>query len=95
MTVIISLALSVAAGLMATRVFKLLGFDFPDVTAFLVSGVLIGPFVLGRLGVPGLGFATYDDVAALGLPEAVVEVEGGFNIVLMGGDDVPVVVELA
>ena len=46
-----------------TRLFN--KWHLPDVTAFLVAGVLIGPFVLGRLGIPGLGFATYDEVASL------------------------------
>ena len=71
MTVIISLALSVAAGLMATRVFKLLGFDFPDVTAFLLAGMVIGPFGLGRLGIEGAGFASYEAVEQLGVINTV------------------------
>ena len=37
----------------------------PDVTAFLVAGVLIGPFALGRLQIPGLGFSSYEDVQKL------------------------------
>lgn len=37
----------------------------PDVTAFLVAGVLIGPFALGRLHIPGLGFSSYEDVQKL------------------------------
>ena len=50
---------------MMTRLFN--KGHLPDVTAFLVAGVLIGPFVLGRAGIPGLGFATYDEVASLGV----------------------------
>ena len=48
-----------------TRVFNL--WNLPDVTAFLTAGLLIGPCVLGRLGIPGLGFPTYDNVEALSL----------------------------
>ncbi|MCR5136201.1 MAG: cation:proton antiporter [Oscillospiraceae bacterium] len=61
---LLNVAFALLAGLMMTRLFS--KGHLPDVTAFLVAGVLIGPFVLGRLGVPGLGFATYEDVAALG-----------------------------
>ena len=60
---LLNVAIALFAGLMMTRLFG--KWHLPDVTAFLVAGVLIGPFVLGRLGVPGLGFPTYDDVATL------------------------------
>ena len=63
MYALLNVAFALLAGLMMTRLFS--RWHLPDVTAFLVAGVLIGPFCLGRLGVPGLGFATYDDVAAL------------------------------
>lgn len=41
-----------------TRVLKYLKLRLPDVTAFLIAGVLVGPFVLGALQIPGLGFAS-------------------------------------
>jgi len=63
MTALLNVAFALLAGLLMTRLFS--RWHLPDVTAFLVAGVLIGPFVLGRTGIPGLGFPTYDDVAAL------------------------------
>ena len=63
MIALLNVAFALLAGLMMTRLFN--KWHLPDVTAFLVAGVLIGPFVLGRLGVPGLGFPTYDAVAEL------------------------------
>lgn len=65
MIALLNVSFALLAGLMMTRLFQ--KGHLPDVTAFLVAGVLIGPFVLGRLGVPGLGFPTYDDVAKLGV----------------------------
>ena len=65
MIALLNVAFALLAGLMMTRLFN--KWHLPDVTAFLVAGVLIGPFCLGRLGVAGLGFATYDDVATLGV----------------------------
>jgi len=62
---LLNVAFALLAGLMMTRLFN--KWRLPDVTAFLVAGVLIGPFALGRLGIPGLGFPTYDDVALLGV----------------------------
>ncbi len=48
------------AGLLMTRLF--VKFHLPDVTAYLVSGVLIGPCVLGRLGI---GFTSFEQVDSL------------------------------
>lgn len=65
MIYLLNVAIALLAGLLMTRLSK--QYHLPDVTAFLVSGLLIGPFFLGRLGVPGLGFPTYEDVANLSL----------------------------
>ena len=51
MCMLLETALALFAGLMMTRVFKYMKLNFPDVTAFLIAGVLVGPFVLGRLGI--------------------------------------------
>ena len=63
MVTLLSIATALFAGLMMTRLFS--RFKLPDVTAYLIAGILAGPFVLGRLGVPGLGFASSTDVEAL------------------------------
>ena len=64
MYALLNVAFALLAGLLMTRIFS--RWRLPDVTAFLVAGVLIGPFCLGRLGITGVGFAAYEDVAALG-----------------------------
>ena len=45
---------------MLSRLAKLL--KLPAVTAYLVAGILVGPYVLGAFGVPGLGFTSMADV---------------------------------
>lgn len=67
MTVFLSVAVALFAGLMLTRVFKKLGFNFPDVTAYLIAGLIIGPYGLGRLGIEGLGFISSDSVEAVSM----------------------------
>ncbi|MBO4330635.1 MAG: cation:proton antiporter [Oscillospiraceae bacterium] len=62
MRVLLAAAFALFAGLMMTRAFKYLHLKFPDVTAFLIAGVLVGPFVLGRVGVPGLGFCSESEL---------------------------------
>lgn len=54
MEILLSLAIALFAGLMLSRLAKLV--QLPAVTAYLVAGILIGPFCLGRIGVDGLGF---------------------------------------
>lgn len=65
MTVLLSVAIAVIIGLMMTRIAKPLG--LPAVTAYLVTGVLIGPYCLGRLGIEGIGFSTMEAVEGLNL----------------------------
>ena len=81
MTAILNLAFALLAGLLMTRIFS--RWHLPDVTAFLVTGVLIGPFVLGRLGIPGLGFAGYDQVEALSM---ISDVAMGFIAFSIGNE---------
>ena len=54
MYALLNVAFALLAGLLMTRIFS--RWRLPDVTAFLVAGVLIGPFCLGRLGITGVGF---------------------------------------
>ena len=57
---LINLAVALVGGLMLSRVTKLL--HLPAVTAYLVAGLLLGPFCLGALGLPGLGFNSLEQV---------------------------------
>ena len=61
MTELLSVSVAIIAGLLLTRVVKPL--HLPDVTAFLVTGVLIGPYCLGALGIPGLGFNSMEEIS--------------------------------
>lgn len=63
MNLFLATAIALIAGLLMTRVANRL--QLPDVTAYLVTGVLIGPFVLGRLGINGLGFVSLEQVESL------------------------------
>ncbi len=67
MNIFLSISVALFAGLMFTRIFKLLGANFPDVTAFLIAGLLIGPYGLGRAGIEGLGFVSYEAVQDVGV----------------------------
>ncbi|MBQ5782667.1 MAG: cation:proton antiporter [Oscillospiraceae bacterium] len=63
--IVLNVSIALLAGLLMTRVFSKL--RLPDVTAYLIAGVIIGPYCLGALGVPGLGFASMHEVETLNL----------------------------
>ena len=60
MEILLSLSVCLLSGLLLSRLAKLL--NLPAVTAYLVAGILVGPFVLGRIGIAGIGFPTLEAV---------------------------------
>lgn len=54
------LSISLFAGLMLSRLAKLA--KLPAVTAYLIAGILVGPYVLGAFGASGLGFTSLENV---------------------------------
>jgi len=60
MQMLLSLSIALFAGLMLSRLAKLV--KLPAVTAYLVAGILIGPYLLGAFGVKGLGFVSMEDI---------------------------------
>ena len=62
---LICLAIALIGSLMLSRVTKLL--HLPAVTAYLVAGLLLGPYVLGAIGLPGLGFNTMEQVEGMSI----------------------------
>lgn len=65
MQILLSLSITILAGLMLSRLAKLV--KLPAVTAYLVAGILIGPYALGAFGVKGLGFVSIQDVKSYSL----------------------------
>lgn len=64
-TSLLCLATALIGGLLLSRLTKKL--NLPAVTAYLVAGILIGPFVLGQLGVSGLGFQSLEQVETMSI----------------------------
>ena len=65
MQILLTLAIALFAGLMLSRLAKLV--KLPAVTAYLVAGILVGPYALGAFGIEGLGFNNVDQLDALKL----------------------------
>ena len=81
MQALLSLSISLLAGLMLSRVAKLL--KLPAVTAYLIAGILVGPYVLGAFGVEGLGFISIADVKSYSL---ICDVALGFIAFSIGNE---------
>ena len=60
MQILISLSVALLAGLMLSRLAK--RFQLPAVTAYLLTGVLLGPYLLGAFGVSWIGFNSLESV---------------------------------
>ena len=81
MNILLSVSIALLAGLIMTRIFKPL--KLPSVTAYLIAGVLVGPYCLGALHIGGLGFTSANAVHALSL---ISEVALGFIAFSIGSE---------
>ena len=66
---------------MLSRLAKLA--KLPAVTAYLIAGILVGPYVLGALGVSGLGFTSMQDVKSYSI---ICDVALGFIAFSIGNE---------
>lgn len=81
MEILLALSIAIFSGLIMSRLTKM--WNLPAVTAYLVAGILIGPYCLGQLGVPGLGFISHGDVEKF---KIISEVALGFIALSMGNE---------
>ena len=81
MNTLLPVSIALLAGLVMTRFFKPL--KLPSVTAYLIAGVLIGPYCLGALQVDGLGFTSMEAVGSLAI---IAEVALGFIAFSIGNE---------
>ncbi len=84
--ILLSISVCALAGLLMSRVCKLL--KLPAVTGYLIAGILVGSFCLGRIPLPGgyhLGFGASDfsDIEALSL---ISEIALGFIAFSIGSE---------
>ena len=80
-TSLICLAIALIGGLMLSRLTKLI--HLPAVTAYLVAGLLLGPFCLGALKLPGFGFNSLEQVEGL---QIVTQTALGFIAFTIGNE---------
>lgn len=81
MQILLCLSIALFAGLMLSRLAKLV--KLPAVTAYLVAGILVGPYCLGALKIEGIGFTSMADVSSYGI---ISDVALGFIAFLIGNE---------
>ena len=79
--ILITLSVCLIAGLLMSRAVKLI--NLPAVTAYLVAGLLLGPFFIGRLGLPFIGFGTLEQVDSF---KILTQVALGFIAFVIGNE---------
>ena len=80
---LICLSVALIAGLLMSRLAKAI--HLPAVTSYLLAGLLLGPFFLGRLGLSnfGIGFGTLEQVDSLSI---ITQVAVGFIAFVIGNE---------
>lgn len=80
---LICLSVALIAGLLMSRLAKAI--HLPAVTSYLLAGLLLGPFFLGRLGLSdfGIGFGTLEQVDSLSI---ITQVALGFIAFVIGNE---------
>lgn len=77
----ICLSVAIIGGLLMSRLAKKL--NLPAVTAYLVAGLLLGPYCIGRLNIEGLGFHSLEQVESLSL---ISQAAMGFIAFIIGNE---------
>ncbi len=79
--ILLCLAVALITGLLMSRLAKLV--NLPAVTAYLIGGLLLGPFCIGALGWFGIGFNSLEQVESLGI---ITQVALGFIAFAIGNE---------
>ena len=61
--VLLCISLALVSGLLMTRLMKRVG--LPAVTGYLITGLLLGPYCIGKLGFAGIGFHSMEELEKL------------------------------
>lgn len=80
-SILLSISVALGVGLLMSRIVK--RFGLPAITGYLIGGVLIGPYFLGRLQIPGIGFTSMEKVEEL---KVISEITLGFIAFLIGNE---------
>lgn len=80
-SILLSISIALSVGLLMSRIVK--KFGLPAITGYLLGGVLIGPYFLGKLNIPGIGFTSMDRVEEL---KVISEISLGFIAFLIGNE---------
>ena len=78
---LITLAVAMLGGLLMSRLAKKV--NLPAVTAYLIAGLILGPFCIGALGIEGIGFQSLEQVEGMSL---LTQLALGFIAFIIGNE---------
>lgn len=81
MSILLTVAIVLLCGLLMSRLAKLC--SLPAVTAYIITGILLGPFCLGSLGISGLGFENIEAVKGFSI---ITQAATGFIAFSIGNE---------
>ena len=82
-SILLQVSFALITGLLITRAIKYIGLSLPDVTAYLIAGIIVGPSVVGSLGIESVGFDSFEAVETL---KIISEVALGFIAFAIGNE---------
>ena len=77
----ITLAVAMLGGLLMSRLAKKV--NLPAVTAYLIAGLILGPFCIGALGIEGIGFQSLEQVEDMSI---LTQLALGFIAFIIGNE---------
>ncbi|MBR5121587.1 MAG: cation:proton antiporter, partial [Oscillospiraceae bacterium] len=80
-TILLCLSLALIAGLLMSRLAKII--HLPAVTAYLVAGLIMGPFFVGKLGIEGVGFISLEQLDSFSI---ITQTALGFIAFVIGNE---------
>lgn len=81
METLLTLSIALFVGLMLSRLAKF--FKLPAVTAYLIAGILVGPYCLGAFGIDGIGFTSMENIRTFSI---ISDVALGFIAFSIGNE---------
>lgn len=81
MSILLTVSVVLLCGLLMSRLAKLC--SLPAVTAYIITGIILGPFCLGTLGISGIGFANIEAVKGFSI---VTQAATGFIAFSIGNE---------
>ena len=81
MQILLTVAVVLLAGLLLSRLAKKC--QLPAVTAYILTGIILGPYLIGALNIPGIGFSSTEQLKSFNI---ITQAATGFIAFSIGNE---------